>query len=101
MKHALTLKKTQAWKYETDEFHGVCEIAHDQMVIKCIFSSTDTGFYDVLGIDGVVRWMLNKPISVERLAEQLSDYFQDLSVTVMGRAKTHGWITASVPNRWQ
>lgn len=100
IKQRLSLKKTQVWKYETDEFHGICEIAHDQMVVKMIFASTSNTFYDVLGIDGVIKALLNKPVSVERLAEQLSDYFPELSVTVMGRAKTHGWITSTVPTRW-
>ena len=94
------MTKTQVWKYESDEFHGICEIAHDQMVVKCVFAATSNTFYDVLGIDGIIRALLNKPVSVERLAEQLSDYFPGLAITVMGRAKTHGWITSTVPSRW-
>lgn len=100
MQQSLTLTKTQAWRYETDEFHGICEIAHDQMVIKCIFECTDSSFYDVLGMDGVIRMRLLKPVSVERLAEQLSSDFPKLKVTVSGRAKTHGWITSTIGNRF-
>lgn len=70
------------------------------MVVKCTFASTSNTFYDVLGIDGIIKALLNKPVSVERLAEQLSEYFPTLAVTVMGRAKTHGWITSTVPTRW-
>jgi hypothetical protein len=96
----LTLSKTQVWKYETDEFEGVCEIAHDKMVVKCVFSATTNAFHDVLQIDKVIRSLLQSPVSVERLAEQLSDAMPILGVTVMGRAKTHGWITSTIPIRW-
>jgi hypothetical protein len=96
----LTLKKTQAWKYETDEFEGVCEIAHDVMVVRCSFSANTNSFYDVLEIDRTIRRLLESPVSVERLAEQLADLFPSLSVTVMGRAETHGWITSTVGQRF-
>lgn len=96
----LTLTKSQTWRYETDEFHGVCEIARDDMVVKCIFECTDNKFYDVLGIDGIIKMRLLQPVSVERLAEQLADDFPPLKVTVMGRAKTHGWITSTVGKRF-
>jgi hypothetical protein len=96
LKKSLELEKVAVWKYETDEFHGICEIAHDQMVVKCVFECCDRSFYDVLGIDGVIRDRLNTPVSVERLAEQLSDDFPGLRVTVHGRAKTHGWISSSI-----
>lgn len=78
----------------------MCEIAHDQMVVRCIFESTDNSFYDVLGIDGIVKMRLTKPVSVERLAEQLADDFPTLRVTVTGRAKTHGWISSTVAKRF-
>lgn len=91
---------TQVWKYETDEFHGICEIAKDAMVIKCVFATTTRAFYDVLEIDRTIRRLLENPVSVERMAEQLADIFPDLAVTVMGRAATHGWITSAVPKRW-
>lgn len=100
MNPALILTKSQSWKYETDEFHGVCEIANDQMVVKCIFEAHDNKFFDVLGIDGMVRLRLLKPVSVERLAQQLSEDFPSLRVTVMGRARTHGWITSTIGNRF-
>jgi len=90
----------QAWKYETDEFEGICEIAHDVMVVKCSFSATTNAFYDVLEIDRTIRRLLESPVSVERLAEQLADLFPSLSVTVMGRAETHGWITSTVGQRF-
>lgn len=96
----LKLTEQQAWRYETDEFHGICEIAHDSMVIKCVFESSGNEFFDVLGIDGIIQWRLAKPVSVERLAEQLSGDFPGVRVTVSGRAKTHGWITSSVVHRY-
>jgi hypothetical protein len=70
------------------------------MVVKCVFQTTDNAFYDVLGIDGMVKLRLTKPVSVERLAEQLADDFPTLCVTVMGRAKTHGWISSTVALRF-
>lgn len=100
MNPALTLTQTQEWRYETDEFYGICEIAHDQMVVKCVFECHDNKFYDVLGMDGVIRMRLLRPVSVERLAEQLAADFPSLRVTVMGRAKTHGWITSTVGKRF-
>lgn len=96
MKKALELTKVSIWKYETDEFDGVCEIAHDKMTVRCVFEAFCRSFYDVLGIDGVIRYRLLSPVSVERLAEQLSDDFPDLRVTVFGRAATHGWISSTV-----
>ena len=90
----LSLDTTLEWSYCTDEFTGICEIAHDEMVVKCVFRSTARSFYDVLAIDGVIKTRLLSPVSVERLAEQLSSDFPDLSVEVSGRAATHGWITA-------
>lgn len=88
------------WKYETDELEGVCEIAHDRMVVKCTLATTTNKFCDVLEIDRLIRRLLESPVSVERLAEQLSDCFPDYSVVVAGRAKTHGWITSTFPARW-
>ena len=96
---ALTLNHQQNWKYETDEFEGICEIAHDVMVVKCVFEGSSNSFYDVLQIDAFIRQVLFSPISVERLAENLADAFPSLRVTVSGRAKTHGWITSSVVRR--
>lgn len=93
---ALTLTQTQNWRYETDEFDGVCEIAKDAMTIKCVFECTSNVFQDVLLIDAVIRDRLQTPISVERLAEQLAGAFPEMRVTVSGRAKTHGWITSGV-----
>jgi len=100
LNHTLHLTDRQRWRYETDEFYGVCEIAHDSMVVKIVFEGVSNKFYDVLAIDGYITWCLKKPISVERLAEQLSSLFPDLDVTVSGRAKTHGWITSSVTKRY-
>lgn len=93
------LGQTQRWRYETDEFHGVCEIAQDDMVIKCVFEATTREFFDVLFIDKVLKQRLMSPVSVERLSEQLSSDFPTLQVTVSGRAKTHGWITSTVVRR--
>lgn len=70
------------------------------MVVKCVFECTDKSFYDVLLIDRVIRMRLLKPVSVERLAEQLAVDFPSLRVTVSGRAKTHGWITSTVGKRF-
>jgi hypothetical protein len=100
LQHSLVLSQPAVWKYETEEFHGICEIAHDQMTIKCVFESHSNKFYDVLAVDGIVRYRLVNPVSVERLAEQLLEDFPDLRVTVMGRAKTHGWITSTVGKRF-
>lgn len=100
MNHSLTLKETHQWRYETDEFHGICEIAKDDMIVKCVFECTDSKFFDVLLIDGVIRTRLAKPVSVERLAEQLLCDFPNLRITVKGRARTHGWITTTVGKRF-
>lgn len=96
LRKSLELTHIAAWFYETDEFHGICELAGDEMVVKCCFESYDRSFYDVLAIDGVIRHRLGRPVSVERLAEQLAEDFPDLTVTVKGRAKTHGWISSTV-----
>ena len=101
MQHVLELEQQQIWKYETEEFHGICEIAMDHMTIKCVFESSAKKFYDVLMIDGVIKMRLSQHVSVERLAEQLSIDFPDLSITVMGRARTHGWITSKVIRRYE
>jgi len=101
MQHVLELEQQQIWKYETEEFHGICEIAMDHMTIKCVFESSAKKFYDVLMIDGVIKMRLSQHVSVERLAEQLSTDFPDLSITVMGRARTHGWITSKVIRRYE
>lgn len=95
----MILSQTQRWRYETDEFHGVCEIAKDHMVVKCTFESVSSSFYDVLLIDAVIKHRLRSEVSVERLAEQLAGDFPSLQVTVSGRAKTHGWITSTVVRR--
>ena len=100
MQHTLQLEEHQGWRYETDEFHGVCEIAKDDMTIKCIFEYSGKDFYDVLLIDGVIQYRLASQVSVERLCEQLATDFPDLSITVMGRAKTHGWITSKITRRY-
>ena len=99
MLKCLELAQVQEWKYETYEFRGVCEIACDDMVVKCIFRTTDRAFYDVLGIDGAIRFFLCQPTSVERLCQSLAGYFPSLSVTVMGRADAHGWITSTLTRR--
>lgn len=97
---ALTLNHPQNWKYETDQFEGICEIAHDVMTVKCVFECTSRAFFDVLQIDAFIRKLLETPVSVERLAEQLADAFPTLQVTVSGRAATHGWITSTVGKRF-
>lgn len=98
--HAVETRNSFHWSYETDEFEGVCELAGDVMVVKCTFVGTGHKFYDVLEMDKVIRARLSEPVSVERLADALSDDFKDLTVTVSGRAKTHGWITATASKRW-
>lgn len=95
LSHVLSLEMTHRWRYETDEINGVCEIAKDVMVVKCIFEAVTKKFYDVLQIDEVIRRRLLEPVSVERLAEQLSEDVPGVQVTVMGRADTHGWITST------
>lgn len=97
--HQLVLTHEQRWKYETDEFTGVCEIAHDAMTVKCVFQAVTNRFYDVLEIDKLIRHHLSVPVSVERLAEMLAADFPGIAVTVSGRAKTHGWITSGVLHR--
>jgi hypothetical protein len=95
VKYALSLPSTHRWKYETDVMEGFCEIAHDKMVVKCVFESVSKEFYDVLQIDAAIRLRLLEPVSVERLAEQLSEDIPGVLVTVSGRADTHGWITST------
>ena len=100
MQHALELDEHQSWRYETDEFHGICEIAKDHMTIKVVFEYSGKQFYDVLMIDGCIQYRLAQQVSVERLCEQLATDFPELTVTVMGRAKTHGWITSKITRRY-
>jgi hypothetical protein len=95
LSHVLSLGMTHRWRYETDEMNGVCEIAKDVMVVKCVFETVTKKFYDVLQIDEAIRRRLLEPVSVERLAEQLSEDVPGVQVTVMGRADTHGWITST------
>ena len=95
----LTLEKQQRWRYETNEFTGICEIAQDVMKVKCVFEAVTSRFYDVLQIDLTVRLRLESPVSVERLAEQLANDFPDVAVTVTGWAATHGCITSGVLHR--
>jgi len=94
--HTLELDRKQKWRYQTDEFHGICEIARDDMTVRVTFEAFSKEFYDVLAIDCAIKRALHQPVSVERLAEQLADFFPDLSVTVEGRAKTHGWISSTI-----
>lgn len=94
--HTLELQRLHQWRYQTDEFHGICEIARDDMTVKVTFEAATSKFYDVLAIDGAIKAALCRPVSVERLAEQLADFFPDLSVRVEGRAKTHGWISSTI-----
>ena len=95
LSHVLSLRMTHRWRYETDEMRGICEIAKDAMVVKCVFEAYTKKFYDVLQIDAAIRRRLLEPVSVERLAEQLSEDVPGVQVTVMGRADTHGWITST------
>jgi hypothetical protein len=88
----------QTWRYETDEFNGTCVIANDDMIIKFIFEAKGNAFYDVLKIDKVIRNLLAVPVSVEGICDSLADEFEELKITVMGRAESHGWITSSVEN---
>lgn len=100
LKHAVETENEFYWQYVTDEFEGICELAGDKMVVKCNFVGTGKKFYDVLMMDGIIRAHLCRPVSVERLADNLAAEFPDLQVTVSGRAKTHGWITAAAVKRW-
>jgi hypothetical protein len=95
----LTLEKPQRWKYETNEFTGICEIARDDMTVKVVFEAVTDRFYDVLQMDRIIRLRLESPVSVERLADQLANDFPDVAVSVTGWAKSHGCITSGVVHR--
>jgi hypothetical protein len=96
MKTEVITENVQKWKYETDEFDGICVIAKDKMRIKFIFESCGKEFFDVLKINQVIETGLRNPVSVEFMADFLATQFRGLSVTVSGRAESHGWITSSV-----
>jgi hypothetical protein len=96
MKTEVITENVQKWKYETDEFDGICVIAKDKMRIKFIFESCGKEFFDVLKINQVIETGLKNPVSVEFMADFLSTKFSGLLVTVLGRAESHGWITSSV-----
>lgn len=55
VKHTLELDRRQKWRYQTDEFHGICEIARDDMTVRVTFEAVSEKFYDVLAIDGVIK----------------------------------------------
>lgn len=84
------------WRYETDEFRGTCVIAKDEMTIKFIFECESHEFYDVLKIDKMIEAELESPVSVEGIADKLADAFPGMTVTALGRAASHGWISATV-----
>ena len=86
----------QCWKYETDEKTGVCLIAKDEMKIKFCFESDGTEFLDVLKINEEIDSMLSNPVSVEGAADHLHGIWPFLTITAMGRAFSHGWITTRV-----
>lgn len=92
-------KYEQSWRYETDEFRGTCIIANDEMTIKFVFEGEGAKFYDVLKIDELIDAGLQVPVSVEGMADLLADALPKLTVTALGRAASHGWITATVKSR--
>lgn len=97
MDRKITTKHKQNWQYETDEKEGICIIAKDKMVIKFHFEQENSNaFYDVLEIDAVIDGALKDPVSVEGMVDYLSDTFQGLTITAMGRAASHGWITSKI-----
>lgn len=96
MNPEIQTKHNQQWRYETDDFQGTCVIANDEMTIRFIFESDGRAFHDVLKIDEAIDKELLVPVSVEGLADALSEAFPTLTVTAKGRAVSHGWITATV-----
>ena len=84
------------WSYETDEFKGTCIIAKDEMQIKFVFYTTGKNFVDVLKIDEIIDELLREPVSVESMAQSLHAFLPYMKIKVMGRAVSHGWITAIV-----
>lgn len=99
MNPEIETKHEQLWRYETDEFSGTCIIANDEMTIKFIFEGEGSQFYDVLKIDGLIKSALKVPVSVEGMADLLADALPKLTVTALGRAASHGWISATVKSR--
>jgi hypothetical protein len=99
MQPEIETKHKQTWRYETDEFMGTCVIAKDEMTIKFVFETDGRQFYDVLKINKVINDALLVPVSVEGMADLLTDAFPTLTVTASGRAVSHGWITATVEAR--
>ena len=86
----------QEWSYETDEMEGVCIIAKDTMQIRFRFEAISDSFYDVLKIDEAIRDKLKTPVSVEGMADYLHNLFPKMTVTALGRAASHGWISATI-----
>ena len=92
--------KTQTalhWSYTTDDLVGQCIIAKERMVINFKFESAGMirEFYDVLEIDHLLQTLLEQPISVEGIVDDLAKQWPNLEITARGRAASHGWITAN------
>lgn len=96
MEVAIKTENPQIWKYETDEKKGICILANDDMQIKFRFEMTGNEFYDVLEIDAAIEDRLKLPVSVEGMADHLHVLFPLLTITAMGRAFSHGWISSTV-----
>ena len=96
MQTEIETKHKQTWRYETDDFKGTCIIANDVMTIKFIFEGEGSQFYDVLKIDELIDAGLQRPVSVEGMADLLADALPKLTVTALGRAASYGWIIATV-----
>jgi hypothetical protein len=92
----ITTEHRQNWKYETDEFSGTCIIAKDDMTIKFVFEHYGNKFFDVIKIDEQIDKLLLEPVSVEGIADDLAAFLPGVTVTAMGRAFSHGWITATI-----
>lgn len=90
------VKYAQDWKYETDEFSGICVVANEPMVIRLSFECRGRTFFDVIKINAMINELLRSPVSVEGMAEMLALAMPGVIVTATGRAISHGWISSRV-----
>ena len=88
------VNKKVHWSYQTDDMAGICIIAKDRMTINFKFEAFTKDIYDVIKIDLLLKKVLEMPVSVEGSQENLKSVFPDMTVTVRGRATSHGWIEA-------
>lgn len=98
--HPVETEHDFRWSYESREFDGVCELAHDKMTVRCEFRGAGKKFYDVMMIDGIIKAHLLKPTTVEKVADNLSLEFPDLTVKVVGWSESHGVIQVETVRRW-